>query len=341
MISMAKTSTNTPPIVLRITQGRLNPYLVTALILAAFAGIWYLVSVFEGWKSLGSALNLAVFFSVTITYTILITHVIIKGHEKDLFQLTDQLPDRAAQYDKWLNQLHTYKNHNRLYIVFICIGLGHAMIGRGPLFRLISMKSDYVLFDLWMTILIVMTWIVITQASTIFVGNLRFFARLVKEHEIDILFTHKLSPYIRAGVRSTLAFMGAYSLFPLLQINDIFYLLFNPALLVFIPIVIKMISIPILPLRKRIRELRSRELSLIENAINGDRQALKDSRLNAEMDDLNIVDLITYKNFLREIKDLPVNIPIAFRLLLYILLPVLTWVAASLVDKLVVAFLKM
>ena len=308
--------------------------------LLLLAGIWQLVSYLEGWSSLGSAFNLAVYFSVTITYTILITRVIVKGHEKDLLQLYPLLPEQQPGDETWMEQLRTYKTNRIPHAGAILAGIGHAMIGAGPLYRLLFLKSRYVLFDIWISILIILMWFFITQASALFIDNLRFFSQLVKKCEVDILYTNKLAPFLRAGIRSTLAFMGAYALFPLLRFDDLTYLLFNPAVLIFIPIVITMILIPVLPLRARIRTIRIKELELVEKAINGQREALDTTRLREEKQQLSIVDLITYKKIIHDIKDLPVSIPIAFRLMLYILLPLLTWVAASLVDKIVVALLQ-
>ena len=341
MDAIAKEGTLRTPVILRITTGRLNPYLSTLLLFLSLVAIWQLVTYLEGWSSIQPAFHLAVFFTVTITYAVMVTHFIIKGHQKDLAQIASLLPKQKDQLVNWNSYLQQYKSTLKLDLASVTMGLIHSAIGVGPFYRLLTMTSKYYFFDIWMTFLIVATWYVITQACALFVNNLRLFQQLVNICKIDILYTQKLTPFIRAGVRSTLAFIGTYALFPLLRFDDIKYLIFNPAILIFIPIVAAMILIPTLPLRRRIKNLKKKELELIEQALNGNKEAMSESRIASHISSLNIVDLLSYRKTIQNTKEIPVNVPIAFRFLLYILLPLLTWVAASLVDKIVVALLQL
>ncbi len=78
---------------------------------------------------------------------------------------------------------------------------------------------------------------------------------------------------------------------------------------------------------------------LINRGIDGDIEALQKSRISGQFDKLNVIDLISCKKIIQGVKELPINIPVVLRILFYIIIPLLTWVAVSLVDKIVVALL--
>jgi len=181
---------------------------------------------------------------------------------------------------------------------------------------------------------------VITQACALFVRNLKLFAKITEHVKINLLHVEDLTVFLKTGVRSALAFIGTYALFPLLGISKFEDMLLNPAVFIFIPIILAMILIPLLPLRRKIKKAKDHALSLINAAIKDKSASLKDSLIAKDYANLNIVDLITYKKIILNTKEVPINIPIVFRLLLYIIIPLLTWIAASLVDKIIVAILK-
>ncbi len=334
------TNVSKAPLILRLTSGKLNHFAVGFIFLLLLAIVWRLVIYMEGWSISNKSLNLAVFFSVTISYTIIITRVIINGHLKDFDQI--KLLTNLSK-DKLCELRHTLQHQGslgKLTLIAGFVGLLHSAIGSGPFYDLLTLTPRYLYFDIWMTLLIAGIWMVITQACAIFVRNLKLFAKITEHVNIDLLNIEDLTVFLKTGVRSTLAFIGTYALFPLIGLPNFKDMFLNPAIFIFIPLIMVMILIPLLPLRKKIKHAKDLELELINKAIKGDKESLRHSHISSDLKNINIIDLIAYKKIIIGIKEIPFNIPIAFRLLLYIIIPLLTWVAASLVDKIVVAILN-
>lgn len=328
------------PLILRLTNGRLNHYFVGIMVLVALALIWRLVIFLEGWQSFNSSINLIIFFSVTISYTIIITRVIVNGHLKDfeqINQLTNFSDEKKQQLRDALQKPGTLYG---LTIVAAFVGIIHSALGKGPFYDIITLDFKYIYFDIWMTFLIALIWMTITQAGAIFIGSLKLFAGISKQIDVNLLNVEHLTVFLKAGIRSTLAFIGTYALFPLLGFSRFEDMFLNPAVFIFIPIIAAMILIPTIPIRKKIRMAKEKELNLINKALKGEKDCLKDSQISHDLQNINIIDLITYKKIILSIREIPFNVPIALRFLFYIIIPLLTWIAASLVDKIVVAILK-
>ena len=252
-------------------------------------------------------------------------------------QLTDFTEEKKQQLKDALQRPDSIY---RLTIVAAFVGIIHSALGRGPFYNIITLNFKYIYFDIWMTFLIALIWMTITQAGAIFIGSLKLFAGISKQININLLNVEQLTVFLKAGIRSTLAFIGTYALFPLLGYSSFEDMFLNPAVFIFIPIIAAMILIPIIPIRKIIRMAIEEELNLFNRSLKGEKDCLKDSQISHDLHNINIIDLITYKKTIMSIKEIPFNVPIALRFLFYIIIPLLTWIAASLVDKIVVAILK-
>ncbi|MGB3466417.1 MAG: hypothetical protein WBA74_14150 [Cyclobacteriaceae bacterium] len=333
-------ASNALPLVLKISSGKIHHFVIGLVALVVFACIWAVVIRLENWTFANMPINLPAFFSVTIAYTIFIARVIVNGHLRDFEKIKELTNMNDTEKIRTASEL---QSHGKLYLltgIATVVGLFHAWLGNGVLYRLVTGIGKYTYFEIWMTFLIILIWVVITQACTVFVRNLKLFAAIIRKTEINLLHTEELTVFLLTGIRSTLAFAGTYALFPLIGISSFRDMFFNPAILIFIPLILAMILIPLMPLRKKIKEAKQKELQLINQAIDGDRSSLQHSLIADSATGLNIIDLINYKKIISKTSEIPFNVPTAFRLLLYIIIPLLTWVAASLVDKIVVAILQ-
>lgn len=328
------------PLILRLTSGKLNHYIVGIIVLSVLALIWRLILFLEGWHSFTSSINLIIFFSVTISYTIVITRIILIGHLKDFDQICKLTTYTDQEKEQLKGKLYNPGSLGKLTAIATVVGLTHSAIGMGPFYNLITFSSKFLHFDIWMTILIALIWMTITQACAVFVRNLKLFANISNHININLLNIENLTVFLKTGVRSTLAFIGTYALFPLIGFSKFEEMFLNPAIFIFIPLILAMILIPLIPIRKKIKAAKELELLIINSAIEGNKDALKKSQISHDLKDINIVDLLAYKKIILSIREIPFNVPIAFRFLFYIVIPLLTWIAASLVDKIVVAFLK-
>ena len=178
---------------------------------------------------------------------------------------------------------------------------------------------------------IIIIWVMIWQSTSTYLRNMTKMNKLSREIEIDILNTDRLMPLTSAGVISILAFIGAYTLLFIQGLNPTKFN--NPALLPLIPSIIWMVITPLKGIRRRIIAAKEYEIALIEKGIDGDKEALLKSRIGKNLENINVVDLMTYKRLVNNTPEIPINIPTASRFIFYLVIPFLTWVAASVVDK--------
>ena len=155
--------------------------------------------------------------------------------------------------------------------------------------------------------------------------------------KIDLINLDKLMPLTKAGITSTLAFIGAYTFLFIEGINISDF--DNPALFVLIPSIIALIATPLKGIRKRIIHAKQDEIRLIDRAIDWDKEALKASRLQNNLANINVIDLINYKKTIESLIEIPLIIPTASRFIFYLIIPLLIWIAGSIVDKVIDYFI--
>jgi hypothetical protein len=96
---------------------------------------------------------------------------------------------------------------------------------------------------------------------------------------------------------------------------------------------------PALVWRAKIRSMKAAEVAIVQRAIDGDFDALRESPMAQQIEDFELLQLLAYRREVEELADLPFTVGHARRLLLYLLLPPVSWVAAALAERLVDRFL--
>jgi hypothetical protein len=86
--------------------------------------------------------------------------------------------------------------------------------------------------------------------------------------------------------------------------------------------------------RKRISKVKSLELNRVAEALKGNRDLLKDSLISDDTDRLTTIDLLYYRDLIRGVREWPFTNRIR-SLVLFGILPPLTWVFAALVEILI------
>jgi len=83
--------------------------------------------------------------------------------------------------------------------------------------------------------------------------------------------------------------------------------------------------------RKRIGVVKALELNRVAEALKGNRELLSDSLISDDTDKLTTIDLLYYQELIRNIREWPFTNRIR-RLVLFGVLPPLTWVIAAFVE---------
>ena len=318
----------TPPLI-RLTSGKVPALLVAIIIYLLFLGIitliFYLEEIQMTWKNFESI----AYFGLAFSYVVYVTHLVNKVHQKGVGEMLPYTELTEEERETWRIRIARHPSQWRETLAAILVSFLHAYLqGR---WRIFTGESRFLLLDIWGVIQTTLIWVGITQSSSIFIRNMTEMNKLSAKIKIDLLNMDQLMPLTRSGVWSILGFIGVYSIIFSGNISQI--TLADPAIAVIAPSVFWMMYTPLKGIRKRVLKAKEKEMALIDKAIEGDRSALKESRIRANLDNINVIDLINYKKIIQNTFEIPVNIPTASRFVFYLIIPLLTWIAASIVDK--------
>ena len=99
-------------------------------------------------------------------------------------------------------------------------------------------------------------------------------------------------------------------------------------------ILLVLVSIPLIKIRNRLREEKTKEFLLISKALAGDRAALSSSRISANQHEFQMPDLLYYQDRIQSVWEWPLHTHVR-RIAFYVILPPLAWVLAALVESFV------
>ncbi|GAB5525169.1 MAG: hypothetical protein Roseis2KO_30410 [Roseivirga sp.] len=333
---MSKTRTS---ILLKITSGKIHPILISLLVLIGLAAILILIFKLEGIAFVKSNYEFYALFGVVFIYIILITRLIHNVHERDFQKLLTHANFEPDVRKEWANKMADHRSQWAEAFVAIAVGLLHSYLQGYS--RLLDGTSRFVLYDIWGSLNIITLWVLITLSTSVFIRNMTLMNELSQKVAIDLLNMEKFMALTRSGVWSILAFIGAYSLLFIRGFDNLSSIsLADPAILVLGPSIFWMIRTPLKGFRKRVINEKEKELAIIDAAIEGDHDAMKASRIGANLSNINVIDLISYKRIIQNTLEIPVNIPTASRFVFYLIIPLLTWIAASMVDKVIDYLIK-
>ncbi len=323
-------SANQEPIILKITDFKIPPIFIWFFISLLHVGITSLFLNISGAVVNFNNLDITRFFTFTFGYVVFITRIIHNSHTASFLKLLNSAGFDIGKTEEWKKTFFTYRNTWPETLIATIVGgiLAYIFLSNS-----LGDGRNLEIYYWWRAIQVVLIWIMITQSTSLFMRNTTIMNRLFKEMQLDLINVEKLMPLTKAGITSTLAFIGAYSI---LFIDGIdITQLDNPALFILIPTVIFLLITPLKGVGKRIGKAKEDEIALIDRAIDGDMDALKSSRLKNNLENLNAIDLISYKKMIENILEIPINIPTASRFIFYLVIPFLTWIAGSIVDKVI------
>lgn len=275
--------------------------------------------------------------ALIFAYALGITNYLINRQEDELTHLRPALTCDDARFNELLVSL---SHHRRLLLAAAWV-LGPVLMGainyHGP--GMTSLREGgHVDFSLiWGLSLATVFWITLFQLVVIFLSNsVTFYQVGARDVRLDLLDVGSLTPFARVGIRNILIFVGGYALLPLALFSGTEHLqAILISLLITVPIAIALLLLPMYSVRMRVGDEKAQELMRIQHAIHGDRSGLADSAICADADKIGFTGLILYRQMIQGINEWPVDFPVLARLSIYIIIPLLTWIGAALVEKLV------
>ena len=157
--------------------------------------------------------------------------------------------------------------------------------------------------------------------------------------DIDLLDTSRLAPFARQGLVSALPGLIFLS-FLAFNLGDRGWLFatgfFGAIALAWTTAVV---LLPMRGVHERIQRAKRAELARVNAAIRGDAAALRGTAIAPRAGSVGLADLIEYRRLVEAVPEWPFEPALRARFLLYVALPVGSWLGGALVDRLIEAVL--
>ncbi|MCZ6459328.1 MAG: hypothetical protein O6766_08200 [Gammaproteobacteria bacterium] len=317
-----------------VLPGRWGRWLTSLLI---FSGMFLLLGSAGVWTdilpdSARSSRSASFFFCVILAYIIPVFHFICERSQTALCALTPVLDLDVEQIALQERALIHKPRRWRLIVLSVGLLAGSAhnavlWIANGD----VPVSSN---IGTWVvTVFATMAvWLVMTTVVFALVHNASLFARLSKRLKIDLLNTPALKPFATVAVISTLAMIGAQAAYPLMlmegEISTITYL---PGLVATAGPMLLMLFLPIWPVHRLLADQKRKTIDgLTQQIVNAPRMTDDQQAALAELN-----PLLAFRREIMQVPEWPFDIGLLARLLLYLILPPLTWVGAALIENLV------
>ena len=294
-----------------------------------------LLSIFFSLTTSQTISPVTLFFTLIISYIIPIYSFISEKSEQALDDLREELTLSTEEFTRIrLSITHsTFTGNITPPLIGFAIALIHQWFIFGTFLAFVSEKgiNIEILAGYIGTFLI---WITMSSVIRSLVSIARIFSKLGKNHtQIDLHQTHKLVPFARVAIISTLALIGALALFPILLFDSDMPLLgaLPGFIATGIPIFI-MLAIPVWPIHRRLLQAKEQALAHTRELISDKTENLNVQSMNTETI-VKLAPLLAYQRSLIQISTWPFDLGAITRLTLYLIIPPITWVGAALIEK--------
>lgn len=309
--------TRLPPLAFGVAAGLLTFLLVALPIILVY-----------GWQeATRQMLDGAVFFGLTIGILAGFSAPVYRGAQQDIQALGAVIPYRNDDRQRLAECLtrETTPRALRMAALGIAAGLLHCwMMGTQYL------PLAYAVSQLTGTLLV---WLMMWTTISTLINNASIFATLGGQSTPDLLRPTRHAAFGRAALRPALFIIALLCVYPVLALGGA---LSGGSLIGMAATMVSLFILffpPLVGIRRRIREVRSATLAELDHRIDDlytDRIASADAERLFELD--AVLDI---RERVARASAWPLDLDGVRRILLYVVLPPLTWAAAALVEMLI------
>jgi hypothetical protein len=156
---------------------------------------------------------------------------------------------------------------------------------------------------------------------------------------IDLFDPAPLAPFGRQGLLLALLWLLLPSIFALNAIDRAFALPIAALALLSIGVATAALLLPVLGVHRRIHAAKQEERARVIAAVRGDAQALAGSAIARRAPSASLADLVAYRGMVEAVSEWPFDAGMRLRFLLYLAIPVGSWLGGALVERLLGAAL--
>lgn len=187
-------------------------------------------------------------------------------------------------------------------------------------------------------VLIAMGWMAGRLGYASLYGG-RVLSRLARfDLHLDLLETHRLGPFVQQGTQTALIWVGAVAVAALHLVNEGMATVMAIGMLSALGVSVTSLVLPLRGVHERLVQAKAHDLDWVRRAIREERERLRD---DAEVRDTpgRITDLLAYEARIEAVREWPFDTPTFLRVGLYLLIPLASWSAGALVERLIDALL--
>lgn len=150
--------------------------------------------------------------------------------------------------------------------------------------------------------------------------------------EVDLLDRRWLAPFVRQALYSALLWLLVPALWTVNLGDAPFWYVVPPIAGVCLALGTVALLLPTRGVRRRLQEAKERELSLVHAALRGDESGFGGSLLAARHERPSVADLVAWARYVDELSTSPFNPASRLRFVLYLALPLGSWLGGALVE---------
>jgi hypothetical protein len=163
----------------------------------------------------------------------------------------------------------------------------------------------------------------------------RFSELALSVKQIDLFDLAPLAPFGRQGLRSALLGLIFLAVFGLNLVDQGFLWVFGILGTFSLVGAILCLALPARGVHQRLRQAKLEELDRVHRAIRGEQAALSGSAISPRADTVGLADLIAYRGLVESVREWPFDPSTLIRFVLYLGIPVVSWLGGALVERLV------
>jgi hypothetical protein len=226
-----------------------------------------------------------------------------------------------------------------------CIGIGIAFLIPFLVdfeFTVYQLEPDRIHFTpaLHRVLLPIVGWLLGRNIHALLTDSARL-ARIGREHlEVDLLDLEPLAPLTRHGLRNSLLFMGSLAILALLAVDwsarPGLPLVISGSALLSAGLGLAALVLPVRGAHAAIRTVKREELASCNAAIRVRRRAMGSAD---DVAGLELSELLAWRSFVESVREWPFDASTLTRLLLYLAIPLGSWLGGAMVERAVDAAL--
>jgi len=282
----------------------------------------------------------ALFFSLIIAYIIPIFSFITAKLQEALMELRPSLDLDDQLFEQVLVKLHSASPV--LIVVYLLAGaltgFAHMSFIRGSTSSFIDSLSTITGFMSGFGTLLV--WMAMTTVVAMLIRQTRLFAHLgAHKTRVSLLNTHKLLPFARVSISTSLVLIGALAFTPLISLKTGFNLAESaPGVIAGLIPLVALFFIPVWPIHRHLVRMKAQELAVLNERIEACQNAAGEVDVESKTFD-RLVQLLNYRREITLISTWPFDVGNITRLAFYLIIPPLTWAGAALIEVVVTSML--